>query len=88
MAERSRRGSTAARLLGLRVRNPAGTRMSICCECCVLSGRGLCDGPITRKEESEEVCVCVCVCVCVSESDLGTSHMCLVSLGMSIYEKN
>ena len=26
--------------------------MSVCCECCVLSGRGLCDGPITRPEES------------------------------------
>ena len=26
--------------------------MSVCCECCVLSGRGLCDGLITRPEES------------------------------------
>ena len=26
--------------------------MDVCCECCVLSGRGLCDGPITRPEES------------------------------------
>jgi len=26
--------------------------MSVCCECCVLSGRGLCDGLITRAEES------------------------------------
>ena len=25
--------------------------MSICCECFVLSGRGLCDGLITRPEE-------------------------------------
>ena len=25
---------------------------STCCECCVLSGRGLCDGLITRPEES------------------------------------
>jgi len=24
----------------------------ICCECCVLSGRGLCDGLIIRSEES------------------------------------
>jgi hypothetical protein len=24
----------------------------VCCECCVLSGRGLCDGLITRLEES------------------------------------
>jgi hypothetical protein len=26
--------------------------MFVCCKCCVLSGRGLCDGPITRPEES------------------------------------
>jgi hypothetical protein len=26
--------------------------MSVSCECCVLSGRGLCDGLITRPEES------------------------------------
>jgi hypothetical protein len=26
--------------------------MDICCECCVLSGRGLCDELITRPEES------------------------------------
>jgi hypothetical protein len=27
--------------------------MSVSCECCVLSGRGLCVGLITRPEESE-----------------------------------
>jgi len=26
--------------------------MSVCCECCMLSGRGLCDGLITYTEES------------------------------------
>jgi hypothetical protein len=26
--------------------------MSVCCECCVLSGRDLFVGPITRPEES------------------------------------
>jgi len=26
--------------------------MSVCCECCVLSGRGLCDRLITRPGES------------------------------------
>jgi len=31
--------------------NPAGG-MDICCECYVLSGRGLCDELITRPEES------------------------------------
>ena len=39
--------------------------MSVSCKCCVLSGRGLCDGPIPRPEES----YCVCVCVCVFDCD-------------------
>ena len=26
--------------------------MAVCCECCVLSGRGLCGKLITRPEES------------------------------------
>ena len=35
--------------------------MFVCCECCVLSGRGLCDGLITRPEESYRLwCVAVC----------------------------
>ena len=32
--------------------NPPGERMSVFCECCVLSDRGLCVGLITRLEES------------------------------------
>ena len=47
-----RRRSSAARLLRLWVRIPPGAWMFVCCECCVLSGRGLCDGFITRPEES------------------------------------
>ena len=47
-----RRRSSAARLLRLWVRIPPGAWMFVCCECCVLSGRGLCDGLITRPEES------------------------------------
>jgi len=47
-----RRGSSAASLPELRVRISAGAWMSFFCECCVLSGRGPCDGPITRPEES------------------------------------
>jgi hypothetical protein len=31
--------------------------MSVCCEFCVLSGRDLCVGLITRPEESYRVCV-------------------------------
>ena len=44
--------------------NLEGACMSVCCECCVLSGRGLCDGLITRPEESTE---CMYVSVCVRE---------------------
>jgi hypothetical protein len=42
--------------------------MFVCCECYVLSGRGLCEEPITRPEESYRLwCVVVC--------DLETSLM-------------
>ena len=35
--------------------------MFVCCECCVLSGSGLCDELITRPEESYRLwCVVVC----------------------------
>jgi hypothetical protein len=47
-----RRRSTDARLLRSWVRIPLGARMSVCCECCVLSGSGFCDELITRPEES------------------------------------
>jgi hypothetical protein len=50
-----KRGSAAAGLLGLRIRIPPKTRTSFCCKCCVLSGRGHYDGPITRPEESYRV---------------------------------
>ena len=53
--------STAARLLRSWVRIPPGAWMSVCCECCVLSGRGLCDELITHPEESYRLwCVDVC----------------------------
>jgi hypothetical protein len=55
-----RRGSAAAYLLGLWVRIPPEAWMFVFRECCVLSGRGLCDGLITRPEESYRVwCVWV-----------------------------
>ena len=38
--------------------NNAGAWMSVTCEWCVLSGRGLCVGPIVRPEESYRV-LCV-----------------------------
>ena len=53
--------SSAARLLRFWVRIPQETWMSVCCECCVLSGRGVCFGLITRPEKSYRLrCVVVC----------------------------
>ena len=46
-----RRGSAAACLLELRVRIPPEGWMFVCSEYWVLSGRGVCDGLITRPEE-------------------------------------
>ena len=50
------------------VQIPPGARIFVCCECRVLSGRGLCDELITHPEESYRLC---CVVVC----DLETSRM-------------
>ena len=58
----------AARLLRSWVRIPPEAWIFDCCECRVLSGRGLCDELITRPEESYRLC---CVVVC----DLETSRI-------------
>ena len=56
------------RLLRSWVRIPPGAWMFVCCKCCVLSGRGLCDELITCPEGSYRLwCVVVC--------DLVTSRM-------------
>ena len=56
-----RRRSAAARLLRSWVRIPPGAWIFVCCECRVLSGRGLCDELITRPEDSYRLwCVVVC----------------------------
>ena len=60
-----RRKSTAARLLRSWFRIPPGAWMSVCCECCVLSGRGICDELTTRPEESYRLW---CVAECVTET--------------------
>jgi len=53
--------SAAARLLRSWVWIPPGSRISDCCDCCVLSGWGLCEESITRPEESYRPwCVVVC----------------------------
>jgi hypothetical protein len=61
-------GSAAARSFKLQVRIPQGAWMSVCCECCVLSGRGMCVRLITRPEESYRLW-------CIVECDLKTSRM-------------
>ena len=48
------RGPAAARFLGLRFRIPPGKWIFVSCECCVLSGRGLCVGLITCPEGFSE----------------------------------
>jgi len=55
-----RRRSVAARLLRLWVRIPPRAWIFVCCECRVLSGRGLCDKLITRPEESYRLWCVVC----------------------------
>ena len=63
-----RHRSASARWLSLWVPIPLGAWMFVSCECCVLSGRCLWDGQITRPEESYRL---LCVVVC----DLETSWM-------------
>jgi hypothetical protein len=58
----------AAHLLKSWVRIPLGAWIFVCCDCRVLSGRGLCNELITRQEESYQLC---CVVVC----DLETSRI-------------
>ena len=53
-----RRGSAAARLIRLWVRIPPESCMFVSWECCVLSGRSLCDELITLPEESLPTVVC------------------------------
>jgi len=66
--------SAAARLLRSWVRIPPVAWKFVYCECCVLSGRGLCDELIIRPEESNRLwCVFVC--------DLETSLEALAPLG-------
>jgi hypothetical protein len=57
-----------ALLLRLWVRIPRWARMSVCCECCVLSGRGVYDELITRPEEPYRMW-------CVNLWHLGTSRI-------------
>ena len=65
MAARSKAsvcGRSPAEIVGS---NPTGG-VDVCCECCVLSGRGLCDELMTHPEEPYRLW-------CVVECDLETS---------------
>ena len=61
-----KRRSVAARVLRSWVRIPPKAWMFVCRECCILSGRGLCDELITHPEEFYRLW-------CVVEYDLETS---------------
>ena len=56
-----RRWYAAARMPRSWVRIPPGAWMFVCCECCVLSGRGLCDELITRPEKTYRMWCVGCV---------------------------
>jgi hypothetical protein len=60
-----RRRFAVARLLRSWVRIPPGAWLFVCCKCCVLSGRGLCDELITRPKESYRMW-----CVVVSDLEI------------------
>jgi len=63
-----RRKYAATHLLSFWVHISPGAWMFVCCECCVLSGRGICDELITHPEQSYRMwCVVVC--------DLETSYV-------------
>jgi hypothetical protein len=61
VAARSKAWVCGRSLAGIAASNPTGV-MKVSFECCVLSGRGLCVGLITRPEESYRV-VCLGVIV-------------------------
>jgi len=52
VAARSKAWVCGRLLAGITGLNPAGAWMSVSCDCCVLSGRGLFVGLITRPEKS------------------------------------
>ena len=73
----------ADRFVGIRVRIPPGTWMSVSCECCAFSDRVLCDEPIIRPEESYRLW-------CVTVYDLEPTRMTQPwpALGCSAKTKN
>jgi len=77
-----KRGFATARLLGLQLRFPSGTSMSVslsvvCCQVEVsASGR-----PLVQRSPVE--CLCVCVCVCVIKCNNNPPHLQWVGINRS-----
>jgi hypothetical protein len=69
---RLRRGSAAARFLGLRVRILLGTGMFVSCECCVLSGTSYATGRSPNQTSPTE---CVRVSLSVIKSNNNPLHL-------------
>jgi hypothetical protein len=59
VAERPKAKVCGRSLAGSTGSNPAGS-MDVCRKCCVLSGSGLCDGPINRPESPTDCGVSLC----------------------------
>jgi len=57
--------------------------MFVCCECCVLSGRGFCDELITRPEETYRL---LCVVVCDLENL--KNEMAVTHVGLQHHKKS
>jgi hypothetical protein len=75
-------------LAGIAGSNPAGG-MDVCQECCVLSGRGLCDGLITRPEVSYRLwCVWVWSWVLNNEEALAHRGCCAMVKNKTFVKKN
>ena len=65
VAARSRESVRRRSVGGTAGSNRAGHGcLSVCRECCVLSSKDLCDGPITRPDESYRVCLSLTVIRC------------------------
>jgi hypothetical protein len=87
VAARSKAWVSGRSVAGISGSKSAGTWMSLSCECCVLSGRGLYVGMITRPEESYRVW-CVWVWSWSLDNEEGLAHYGLLSHGKKIEVMN
>jgi len=82
-----RRGPAAAGLVGLWVRIPPEAWLLVFCDCCVLSGRFLCFGLITRPELSFRVW-CVWVWSWSIDNEEARAHWGLLRHGKEMFIPN